>query len=115
MSTGQREKSEHDCTLLSEILPQKNKYIYFYLKGFDVKKYSNSELYNVFPLIIYLYSEDEILGCRVTQGPGSKKYLLRDRLFQNSSTGVVREVLATDSPSCIDHTWPGRVPQEHFV
>lgn len=36
-------------------------------------------------------------GFSVTGGLGSKKYLLRDGLFQS------REVLATYSPSCMDH------------
>lgn len=51
----------------------------------------------------------------MTPGPGHKKYLLRDRLFQNSSAGVVRLVPAADSPSCIDHTLPGRVLQEYLI
>lgn len=83
-------------------------------------KNNSSKTYNIFIFSvsqknpIYLYTEDEVPGCMVTQGPGSKKYWLRNNLFQNCFTGVVREVPATDSPGWIDHTWPGCVLQEHL-
>lgn len=60
--------------------------------------------YNIFLFYIsekktstYLYTADETPGFSVTGGLGNKKYLLTDGLFQS------REVLATYSPSCIDH------------
>lgn len=58
---------------------------------------------------IYLHTADETPGFTATGGLGSKKYLLTDALFQS------REVLATYSPSCIDHAWPAHVPQEYLT
>lgn len=74
------------------------------------------KIYNIFLFYIseknsiYLYIQMyQTPGFSVTGGLGSEKYLLRDGLFQS------REVLATYSPSCIDHAWPECVPQEYLT